>query len=51
MNPKGKDREGYVCGGITGDKQTGYSTDVKFHEPGKLNTLDNLEGMQSYQAR
>lgn len=51
MNPKGKDREGYVSGGVNGARENGYTTDIKTHEPGQINTYATLQNMQSYQAR
>jgi hypothetical protein len=51
MNPKGKDREGYVCGGVNGARDNGYTSDVKFHDPGSVNTSNTLKNVEAYQSR
>ena len=51
MNPKGRDREGYTCGGVNGARENGYTTDIKFHEPGKINTIDIMKTSEPYQTR
>jgi hypothetical protein len=51
MNPKGRDREGYTCGGVNGARENGYTTDIKFHEPGKFNTIDIMKTSEPYQTR
>lgn len=51
MNPKGKDREGMVTGGIYGPLENGYTLNVKTHNTGILNTNAELKNMDSYQSR
>jgi hypothetical protein len=51
MNPKGRDREGYTCEGVNGARENGYTTDIKFHEPGKFNTIDIMKTSEPYQTR
>jgi hypothetical protein len=51
MNPKGKDREGLVTGGIYGPLDDGYTLNIKTHNTGDLNTNAILNNMDSYQSR
>lgn len=54
MNPRGKDREGYVAGGVNkGEMDNGYFKNVKTHhdKTNALNTGAQLYAMDSYQSR
>ncbi len=51
MNPKGKDREGMVTGGIYGPLDDGYTRNVKNHFPDNVNPRATLNNMDSYQSR
>jgi len=48
---KGKDREGYVIGGINRIDADGYVKNVKVHNSGIVNTKSELYNMDPYQAR
>lgn len=52
MTPVGKDREGYVIGGLKNIQQDGYTKNNKIHSNGELvNTLGTLRALDSYQSR
>ena len=51
MSAKGKDREGFVIGGVGGPFDDGYTKNVQTHNHGILNTAGDLLGMDSYQSR
>jgi hypothetical protein len=51
MNPKGKDREGFVTGGINGNFEDGYFKNRKLHYADPINTTADLYHMDSYQSR
>jgi hypothetical protein len=51
MNAKGKDREGYVTGGVYGPLENGYTLNVRTHNTGDLNVNSILKNMDSYQSR
>ncbi len=51
MNPKGKDREGFVVGGINGNFDDAYIKNRQLHKSDPLNTTAQLYNMDSFQAR
>jgi hypothetical protein len=51
MNPKGKDREGFVTGGINGNFDDAYFKNRQLHQTNPINTTADLYNMDSYQSR
>lgn len=52
ITPVGKDREGYVIGGLSKIQDDGYTKNNKIHSTDELmNTLGSLKNMDSYQSR
>ena len=52
MNPEGKDREGWVMGGLQNAQENGYCRDFKVHSMGRVeNMTERLQRLQPYVAR
>jgi len=52
MNPKGKDREGFVTGGVIGSWNDGFVVNNKNnHMPNNINPQYELASIDSYQSR
>lgn len=49
--PKGKDREGYITGGVNQIVPDGYVKNVRVHNTGDRNTQAELYHMDPYQSR
>jgi hypothetical protein len=51
MTAKGRDREGYIAGGVNGNKPNGFTNNSNVHEPGNFNPHSILDNVQAYQSR
>jgi hypothetical protein len=49
--PKGRDREGYIVGGVNGSKTNGFTSNTNIHEPGIFNPDFILTNAQPYQSK